>query len=302
MTPNRIMLICHGRYDEAIGDADVYPGQILDITGGSGHVTQHATKGGAGPVKIAIEDGLVGGDITQKLASGTVVRFYHCISGDVMLFQIAAGQNITKDGKLMSNGDGTLVAFIGSGGTLYEITAASTAISNTGSETAFSNGSYTIPANTLKAGDVVRIKGRVTVTAQNSTNTNNVKVYLGSTAILDAGAVSLAASDVVVFDFSLTFRTVGASGTVVGSGWFAAGTPGTVTQKAVQLASTSVDTTVTQAITVKDTQSAASAGNSARLDELNIANNPVTNALVQAVESVDNSAGLTAAFIRGRVL
>lgn len=150
---------------------------------------------------------------------------------------------------------------------LFQIVAASTAISNVNTETTFSNGTFTIPANFLTDGTVLRVRGRATITAHNATDTLNVKIKLGGNQIIASGAIQNAANDVCAFDAFVTVRLSGASGTFIGSGYVADGVAETATAKVDACASTSIDTTATQAVTVTATWSAANAGDSVRLDE-----------------------------------
>lgn len=154
-------------------------------------------------------------------------------------------------------------------GKVYEAVAASAAVTNTTTETAFDK-SYTIPANTLKAGDVIKIRAQVIATATNSTDTLTIKAKAGSTVLAATAAVDVADNDIAVIDIYVVFRTVGASGTMVAFGFVSLGVAGTATARPVSLASTSVDTTAAIALTVTATWSVADAGNSCRLDGLHV--------------------------------
>ena len=147
--------------------------------------------------------------------------------------------------------------------------AASTAVTNTTTETAFDK-SHTIPANTLQPGDVLKIRGQVIAPATNSTDTLTLKLKIGSTVIAQTAAVDVANNDLGYFDATVIVRTNGASGTIVGAGEQALGTPGTVTSKPFCLASTALDTTVDQLLAVTATWSVANAGDSCRLDLLTV--------------------------------
>jgi hypothetical protein len=68
-------------------------------------------------------------------------------------------------------------------------------------------------------------------------------------------------------------RTVGASGTFIAVGTQGLGTPGTVTAKPFNLASTAIDTTASQMISVTATWSVANAGDQAELDLLSVIRN-----------------------------
>lgn len=152
-------------------------------------------------------------------------------------------------------------------GTLYVQTAATAAISNTNSETDFdSNAQYTIPANSLKVGDIIRIQVQGIVTAHTSSDTLNVKAKIGSTVLGSTGAINNAANDTYSLDITIIVRTIGASGTFVVFGKVCDGTPGTATAKDLFLGSTAIDTTATQLLKLTGTWSNASASDSVRND------------------------------------
>src|SRR4051812_48220681 len=104
MTPHRIALIAHGRYDELVGTGTPYPGHLLAINS-SGLAGVHTVAGGPGPVMVALEDALQGKVITDAFASGDMIPHYLAAKGDVYNFRIAAGQSIVVGDKLKSNGD-----------------------------------------------------------------------------------------------------------------------------------------------------------------------------------------------------
>lgn len=153
--------------------------------------------------------------------------------------------------------------------TLSATVAASSAVSNTTSETNFDT-TIVIPANTLKAGDVIRVRAQGIATATNSTDTLTAKLKLGSTAIAATAAQDVANNDIFWFDFDIVVRTVGASGTMVAGGVQGIGASGTATAKTTNLASTAVDTTAAITVQVSATWSVASTGDSCRLDILTV--------------------------------
>lgn len=152
---------------------------------------------------------------------------------------------------------------------LYSNVAASAAHTNTVTAADFDK-SVTIPANTLKAGDVLRIRGQVIATATNSTDTLTLLLTIGGTTIVTSGAVDVANGDIGYFDAVVNIRTIGASGTMVATGVVALGVPGTVTAKPFLLGSTAIDTTAALAIAINADWSVADAGNSCRLDILDV--------------------------------
>jgi len=161
-------------------------------------------------------------------------------------------------------------------GKTYVNTAASSAVTATTTETLF-DANYTIPANTLKAGNKIRIRFQGIATATNSTDTLAVKLYLGCTnaappvggiTLLSLAATDVANNDVFQGEYELIVRTEGASGTVVGCGTYKSvpAAEGTMTIKDDILASTTLDTTAAQLVAVSATWSTNNAGNSCRLD------------------------------------
>lgn len=168
---------------------------------------------------------------------------------------------------LLANAAGTATRKVG--GLAYRNVAASAAVTNTTTETAFDQ-SVTIPAASLKAGSVLKVRAQVIATATNATDTLTLKLYVGTVEIATTGAVDVANSDIGYIDADIVFRTIGASGTLVGTGCVALGVPGTVTAKPFLKASATVDTTAALAITVQATWSVANAGNSCRLDVITV--------------------------------
>lgn len=157
---------------------------------------------------------------------------------------------------------------------LYSSVAASTAVTNTTTETEFST-SYTLPANILKVGSLLRIRYQGIATATNSTDTLTAKLYLGGkagTALQASDATDVANNNIFAGEYYLAVRTIGATGTFVGWGSYVKtlAASGTATMVVGISASTAVDTTVSQKIAVAATWSVANAGNSCRLDYLTV--------------------------------
>lgn len=151
-------------------------------------------------------------------------------------------------------------------------TAASTAISNTTTETLFSQ-TVTIPASSLRSGSLVQMRWQGIATSTNGTDTLTIKAYLGGlsgTLLFTHAATDVANDNVFQGEYELIFRTVGSSGTVVGCGWGKSVTAAeaTATFKDDILASTAVDTTASLVLGISAQWSVASASNSCRLDFL----------------------------------
>lgn len=151
----------------------------------------------------------------------------------------------------------------------YSLAAAGTAVTASSTETAAA--AATIPANSLQPGSLIKVRFQGIATATNSTDTLTVKLYIGGlsgTALISMAATDVANNDVFHGEYEIAVRTVGASGTIVGCGTYKSipAAEGTMTIKDDILASTTLDTTANQDITVSLTWSTTNAGNSARVD------------------------------------
>lgn len=271
---------------------------------------KHATRGGKSDRTVAIEDGMVGGTCDTEYASGGLVRALQLLPGDLCNFRLKLGENVVHDDYLISYGDGTLCkaasSFLANNVADSDATAAGT------SEAAFSTGSVTIPANTLKVGDAVRVQATVFVADNNSTDTLTLRLKIGSTVIIATAAVDVADNDVGRIDATLIIRTIGASGTFVASGTQALGVPGTVTAKPFQLGSTAIDTTVANTLTVTAQWSASHADNDAILRTLVVekisagSSSPSAaggvDLVCQSEETTDLSAEVVDGWVKARVL
>jgi len=157
----------------------------------------------------------------------------------------------------------------------YSNVAASTAVTASSTETLFDK-SFSIPAGTLKVGDVIDIAFQGIATATNSTDTLAVKLYIGGltgTALLTGTATDVANNAIFAGTFKAVVRTIGASGTLVGFGMHTdvPAASGTATGAVTEIvASTTIDTTAAQVVGVSATWSTTNAGNSCRLDLLNV--------------------------------
>lgn len=291
------------RHDEALAGAALKPGHLMQQQS-DGTVIKHNVSGGWAEKAVAKEDDGRGLTTADAYAAADPVMIHRGVSGDVLNLRLpASAAAVVVGDPLVSNGDGCVIKPLTTGShTLYEQVAAGTALTNSTVETALS--SYTIPANTLQVGDQITVKGEGIATATNSTDTLKVKLYIGSTAIFDSGALDVADNDIYEFEATIIIRTIGASGTLVAEGTVTIGTPGTSTVKAFKLASTAVDTTATQALTLKGTWSVANAGNSVRSDvfDVEIARVAPVMILFCAVQAVDNSGGSSEAFIAARII
>jgi hypothetical protein len=171
-------------------------------------MTGTLTRSGAtGANIIAIPDNLADG-LSIKESTNAYLTFVTTDSAEAIN---ATKRLTTTDG--VSSGTARVV-----GGRAYTNTAASTAITNTNTEALFDT-QYSLPANTLKAGTLVKIRYQGIATATNSTDTLTIKLYIGGlagTALISHAATDVANNDVFSGEISLICRTAGASGTIVG--------------------------------------------------------------------------------------
>jgi hypothetical protein len=171
----------------------------------------------------------------------------------------------------MRQTDGTTDAPVNGwlGGVVYAAVAASAAHTATTTEALFDK-QYSIPANTLVAGSVIKVRFQGIATATTA-ETLTVKLYIGGlsgTAILTGTATDPANNDIFTGEALIQIRTAGGSGTMV------AIASGNIVPAATRVAvpvfqitaETAIDTTAAQVVGVGADWSGNSASNSARLD------------------------------------
>lgn len=157
------------------------------------------------------------------------------------------------------------------------VQTATATVANTVTQTALTStgvGNLTIPANHLKVGKTYRIKGKGIV-SDTGTPTLRIRVKLGSTVVGDTGAIALVgtvSNDTFNLEFEFTTRSTGSSGTVFGQGFFEfdnsnntglfEGMPNTAT--------TTINTTTSQAISVSAEWGTASSSNTISLTNLTV--------------------------------
>ncbi len=161
------------------------------------------------------------------------------------------------------------------GGIAMSDPVASTALTGTSeTQTNFDHGTYTVPANTLKVGTIVRVRGRGRYTATTGTETHIFGVAFGATNLCVTGSLDPANDGVFDIEFEFVCRAVGASGTVVGSGVARSGAQATASPAFHLLSTgtgststTTVDTTASAALAIfVDRQATATDSDSMRLD------------------------------------
>lgn len=110
---------------------------------------------------------------------------------------------------------------------------------------------YSIPANTLKAGSVLKARALVRVSDASGTDTLSVKLVLGSTDLITTTAVDPGATtDLHIVEFDVTARAApGAAASCVGSGRWITNTGGTIAHGTGLLAATNFATN--GALTIK---------------------------------------------------
>ena len=174
-----------------------------------------------------------------------------------------------------------LINFIGkrkqATGTVLFTQTSTVTVANTVTETAITDGgvgSLTLPANYLVAGRSFRLFGSGFHSNANN-NTLRIRVKLGSVTVLDTGAQGSNAStnDGFIISANITCRTTGASGTVMAQGEYKefTGTPSAHdTYQLVNTATTTIDTTASNAISITVEWGTASASNTISLTNFTV--------------------------------
>ena len=129
--------------------------------------------------------------------------------------------------------------------------------------------SYTIPANKLEIGDIVRIKVFCTVVDSNGTDTLTPILKFGGTAICTGAALDVADSDIVYAWADVHVTATGTGGTMTAFGEIRTdANGGTSVTAATNL--TSKDTTGGLAVALNVDWDAAHADNEVRIDAVSV--------------------------------
>tara|TARA_R100000458_G_scaffold59511_1_gene70299 strand:+ start:68 stop:583 length:516 start_codon:yes stop_codon:yes gene_type:complete len=129
--------------------------------------------------------------------------------------------------------------------------------------------SYTIPANKLEVGDIVRIKVFCTVVDNNSTDTLTPILNFGGTAIATGAALDVDDNDIVYAWADVHVTAIGSSGTMTAISEIRTdANGGTSVTAATNLSSK--DTTGGLAVALNVDWSAAHADNEVRIDAVSI--------------------------------
>lgn len=157
------------------------------------------------------------------------------------------------------------------GGIVYRSVAASTAHTSTTTEALFDTGQFSIPANTLAAGDIITVQYWGIATATTNTDTLTIKLYLGGlggTAICTGTATDIADNVVFSGEAQIQIRTIGASGTFVARATHnkVPAASLTATEVIQTTNSTTLNTTTAQVIGLGADWSTTDVNNSCRLD------------------------------------
>lgn len=131
---------------------------------------------------------------------------------------------------------------------------------------------YSIPANTIKAGSRVRIRAMVRVTNASGTDTLETKLYIGGTTLVTTTAFDPdAAEDFVQIEFELIGRAApGAAASCVGAGRWVTSDGGSLVHGAAILAPTNLATNGALIVKVSSKWSATTADTNARLEILTV--------------------------------
>jgi len=290
------------RYERAAA-AGLYPGHIVEITS-SNTVQKHSKAGGRGELLVATEDALQGNTITTAYATSDTVFHRRLQPGDLFQGRVPANCPALVIGdELESDGGGCLVKPIISQGILSEIVAPSTAITNTVSTEQDFDTTYTVPANSLRVGDIIRIKGHAVVSATAGADFLTVKLYIGSQLVATITGIDAVTSDTVNFDCYIQVRTIGGSGTMVADVSYTIGATNTATTKHAALASVTLVTTAAKIIKASATWSGTTSACTAALQSFTVSLQRLygDNVLARVETALDNSAVAAEAFVHARV-
>ena len=246
-----------------------YPG-MLCLLNSDNTVSVQTSVGGDVPVMVAVENALAGLTVNDQYTANNVVRLLIAEPGHVVQAPIPIGVQTSVGTQMISAGDGSWTPVTGlRTDVLYVTVANSNMVSNVAVATSFGQ-TYTIPAASLVAGDVLHIVAQGTVPNTTTNTTLNVALKFGSTVIGSTTAIDPANGDMWLIEADIVVRTAGASGTIVATGVEGLGTQATVTAKPFYLGSTSANTNANIVVDVTAAFNAAATTDNTQMNILTI--------------------------------
>jgi len=304
LNPEPQMILRRGNYGDVHYEEFIcattapYPGMLVQVNANN-TVSVQTSVGGDVPIIVAVEDSLQGLTINDQYTVNNVVRCLIAAPGHVIQGPIPAGAVTTIGMVMVSKGDGSWTPQTGlTESNLYVTAINSNTVTNTSTQTSFGQ-TYTVPDNSLSVGDILTIAVQGIATSTNSTDTLNVALKIGATTVATTGALDVANNNTFQIVMNLVVRSIGTTGAIIGGGYTSIGAPGTATETAANLNSTTINTTTTNVIDVLATWSVASASNIVQMNILSINRSRSVNqkGLGMAYTAVNNSLGLTYEFI-----
>ena len=156
---------------------------------------------------------------------------------------------------------------------LYATLENSATITDTTTPTKYDK-SITLPAGLLKKGDKLRIRAGVRVPSSNSTDTLNLKLFVGGEEIAATGALNITNGDIALIDAEVIVRESGVSGKLAGAGASSIGVIGTATMKPFLKAEAAEDLSGAVQVAVEATYSVDHADNQSHLEHLTVEHIP----------------------------
>ena len=171
----------------------------------------------------------------------------------------------TVTGGLFISTNAAVATYSPVNGNVANIVASSATAGNASAATAYSNGTYIIPANSLRVGSVLKIRACSTlIGACAGGETMQLEAYVGAagalTSLLGATPASTVQLDFHVLDLEVVIRAIGTAGAFIANALGASGATGVGGGGgSAGLLQTALNTTVANTITIAYNWSAAAA-------------------------------------------
>lgn len=108
-TENQVHLVGDFRREELNAAATITPGNLIEETS-AGKLQKHSTEGGFAALLFAEVDALQGNGLDTDYAADVLVSANVELPGNEVQAFLKAGENVSRGDKLISAGDGTLIA------------------------------------------------------------------------------------------------------------------------------------------------------------------------------------------------
>lgn len=109
------------RYEECrvASGVTIYPGMLINLNSSGEAIIATPNAGGTSPIRIAIEDGIIGSTVDTAYTAGGLLRYVIPAPGEYMALLCLEDSVITNEGDLIAGDNGLFIITTGTPSRIY---------------------------------------------------------------------------------------------------------------------------------------------------------------------------------------